>query len=290
MRTAIMLLLALGAAASVGSFFPQRAIEPGEAADWVARNPGWARLAESLSLFDVYGSWWFIAIYVLLLVSLVGCLVPRYGAWARALRARPRAEVHAPRGGEHRTGVVGLPPGEVLDAAERVLRRRRFRVARTADAVASEKGHWREGGSLVFHTSFLILLVGVSLATLFGHTGQVAVVEGERFRDTRIEYDSISPGRFFGGHSGLELELHDFDVDWHPNGVPRYFVSDVTVYRDGAPVADADIYVNSPLTYGAVRFYQISWGWAPPSACHRRARSSTTGRRSSCHGTADGRA
>ncbi len=263
MRTALILLLLLGAAASVGSFFPQRPIEPNQVADWIRANPGWARVAEALGLFDVYGSWWFMAIYALLLASLIGCLVPRYRAWVRAVRARPSTE--APLGAQERyqVGRVPLPSTDVVASAERVLRARRWRVVRAGDTIAGDKGHWREGGSLVFHTSFLVLLIGVSVANLFGHTGQVAAVEGERFREARIDYDSITAGRFFPGHRGFTVALDEFDVDWHPNGVPKQFVSHVRLFEDDALVREADIVVNSPMTYRGIRLYQISWGWAP---------------------------
>jgi cytochrome c biogenesis protein len=263
MRTAIILLLVLGAGAGVGSFFPQRPIQMGEVIRWKARNPRWASIAESLGLFDVYGSWWFMAIYGLLLVSLVGCLVPRYRAWVRAIRARPRADAIPSHGGARHAADVAADAGAVLDGAERVLRRRRYRVARAGATLAADKGHWREGGSLVFHTSFLVLLLGVSTANLFGHTGQVAVIEGERFTETRIDYDSITTGRFFTGHRGFTVELDSFDVDWHPNGVPKQFVSHVRVLDGDEEVLATDIFVNTPLTYRGVRLYQISWGWAP---------------------------
>lgn len=49
---------------------------------------------DRLQLFDVFASSWFTAIYVLLFVSLVGCLTPRILEHLRAVRARP---VPAPR-------------------------------------------------------------------------------------------------------------------------------------------------------------------------------------------------
>src|SRR5947199_9558021 len=75
MRTALILLLLLAAGASLGSLFPQRPINPATVQQWIARNRGWAPLAERLGLFDVFGSWWVRAIYVLLIVWLMGCFL-----------------------------------------------------------------------------------------------------------------------------------------------------------------------------------------------------------------------
>lgn len=264
MRTAIILLLVLGAGASVGSFFPQRPIDPAAVTRWVERNPGWTRIAEFFGVFDVYGAWWFMAIYVLLLVSLVGCLLPRFRAFWRTLRAQPY--VSASLSGQPLHAVRHTEDGadEVLARARRVLRAKRFKVARTGDVVAAERGNWREGGSLLFHVSFLVLLLGMAVGKLYGFTGQVAVIEGERFADTPIEYDFLETGRSFGDRfSGVELALDEFTVSWHPNGIPREFVSAVRLYDEGRLVRQEEIVVNSPMTYRGMRIYQLSWGWAP---------------------------
>ena len=49
---------------------------------------------EKLGIFNVYGSPWFAAIYILLMVSLVGCIVPRsfvYPAACAPSHRPPRA-------------------------------------------------------------------------------------------------------------------------------------------------------------------------------------------------------
>ena len=264
MRTALILLLLLAAGASLGSLFPQRPINPATVSQWTARNRGWAPIAEKLGLFDVFGSWWFMAIYGLLLVSLVGCILPRWRAFVRTLRARPRTEGTLSVQPQYRSGTVALTPDAALTGAERVLRSKRFRFVRADGTVAAEKGHLREGGSLLFHTAFLVLLLGMSVGKLFGFTGQVAVIEGERFTDTHIDYDSITEGRYFNEHfRGFQIVLDRFDVQWYPDGVPKTYKSSVRLFDRGKLIESPTIQVNHPLTYRGVRIYQISWGWAP---------------------------
>lgn len=264
MRTAIILLLLVAAAAGVGSLFPQRAVDPRAVEAWTLANPRWVPAANALSLFDVYGAWWFMGLYGLLLVSLGGCLVPRYRAFWRQLRSRPEPPTSFETQPLHASGTVPDAPEDALARASVLLRAKRFRVRRDGDVVAAEKGHLREGGSLVFHSAFFILLIGSSVGQLFGYTGQVGVVEGERVTDTAVEYDYLKPGRFFGDHhTGFSLELTRFGVAWYPNGVPKMFASDVIV-REGDRIARrAHIEVNKPLTYRGRRIYQLSWGWAP---------------------------
>ena len=264
MRTALILLFVLAAGASVGSLFPQRPANAFRVDDWIRAHRGWAPIAERFGLFDVFGSWWFTAIYVLLLVSVVGCIVPRYRALFRQLRSRPRTDGPLDGLPQYRAALAPQPPQHHLDKAAAALKRSRYRVVRADGTVAGERGHSREAGSIVFHTAFLLLLVGIVLGKGFGFTGQVAVVEGDRFTDTYVAYDQLREGRFFGDrHRGFSVELEDFDVTFQPNGTPRDFVSTIGVYEDGSRVRGGRIRVNEPLVYRGVNVFQLAWGWAP---------------------------
>jgi cytochrome c biogenesis protein len=122
MRTALLLLFTLAVVAIPGSLLPQRPVAPIRVSDWKAANPAVADLYEKLGLFDVYHSPWFAAVYLLLMISLVGCIIPRIGVYARALRTPP------PRTPRHLTGcpprVQGsstLTADEALTNGEKVL-------------------------------------------------------------------------------------------------------------------------------------------------------------------------
>jgi cytochrome c biogenesis protein len=264
MRTALILLFVLAAGASVGSLFPQRPVNALRVQEWITAHPAWAPLAERFSVFDVYGSWWFTAIYLLLLVSVVGCIVPRYRGLFRQLRSKPRLDGPLDGLPQYRASLADAPPERVLADAERALKRGRYRVTRTDGTIAGEKGHAREAGSIVFHTAFLLLLVGIVLGKGFGFTGQVAVVEGDRFTDTFVSYDALREGRFFGDrHRGFSVQLNAFDVSFQPNGVPKEFVSHIGLYEGDKLVRDGRIRVNEPLVYRGVSVFQLAWGWAP---------------------------
>ena len=130
MRVALILLFMLAVAAIPGSVVPQNDINPLAVGDFRARNPALSEWYDRLGLFDVYSAPWFAAIYLALLVSLVGCILPRSVQHWRAMRAAPPA---APRRLSrmpvYRRFEVTATPGEVLDAARAELRGRRFRVA-----------------------------------------------------------------------------------------------------------------------------------------------------------------
>jgi len=269
MSTALLLLFALAAASVVATVIPQAPVTPQSVAQWRAgtAGPGAAVASglDTLNLFDVFGSWWFAVLVALLFTSLTGCLLPRYAAFARVARRPPAEGRNFGRLSHAQVTVTELAPEVALARAERVLRRRRFRSRRIGRQLAAERGHWREGGSLVFHTAFYLLLLGAVVGKVFGFTGQVTIPEGSAFAETRIAYDAADPGRWWdlSDHRGFVVTLDDFDVSYFPNFVPRDFVSTVTISEQGEPVRSETVRVNHPLHHEGMNLYQSSFGMAP---------------------------
>lgn len=278
MSTALVLLFSLAVASIVATFIPQEPLVPETVARWRtgAEGPGGTvvRLFDGAHLFDVFGSWWFAALTVLLLVSLTGCLIPRYRAFARVARRPPAVGHRLERLSNRATLTTTLPPGDALAVVDRALGGRRFRRRRIAAAdapsgrsqIAAERGHWREGGNLLFHTAFYVLLIGVGVAQAFGFTGQINVAEGATFSDTRIVYGNVRAGRWFGidDHRGFQVRLDDFEASYHDDGVPDDFVSTVTITDDGeTAVSGGTVRPNHPLAYDGMKLYQLRFGMAP---------------------------
>ena len=266
MRTALVLLLILAAASVIGSLLPQIPNSPERVGGYLADHGAWGTFLFRAGFFDVYGSWWFVLITTLLFVSLAACLFPRTRALLRALRQRP---IHAREldGFLHHAELrVGATPDEAAAGAARYLRRKRFRVSRQGGAVAAEKGVLREVGSLLFHGAFFLLLVGVIVGKGTGFTGRAVVTEGETWVDARANYaGEIRTGRYFGGaHTGMGVELLDFDDSYRRNGLPIDFVSRVRFLdREGRPAGVEQIRVNHPASRDGLRVFQEGFGWAP---------------------------
>jgi cytochrome c biogenesis protein len=282
MRVALFLLFLLAVAAVPGSIVPQREANPLAAADWAERNPDLAVWAERLGLFDLYSTPWFSAVYLLLMISLIGCIIPRIGVHWRALRARPPAPPsRLARMPAHRELVVGGTPDDVLDAAERVLRARRFRVERVQDsrapsgassgtALAAERGYLKETGNLLFHLALVVVLVSVAAGSLFGYRGSVLVVEGEGFANSPIQYDGLTAGARFdaGDLPPFALTVEEFVVEFTDDGPamgsPSNFEARVTLEPSpGAPVEQRTILVNKPLAVDGTLVHLLNPGYAP---------------------------
>ncbi|HYN16801.1 MAG TPA: cytochrome c biogenesis protein ResB, partial [Actinomycetes bacterium] len=280
MRTALVLLVVLAAASILGSLFPQEGLSPQRVDQYFADHPALAPVLERLGLFDVFGSAWYMAIYLALLGALVACLVPRTRALVRVLRSRP------PRGGDlarYRTRAsfeTPASPDQAMAAARRVLRRNRFRLADHPEGsgepqggapdsrgeLAGEKGFLREAASMLFHVSLLVLLIGLAYGKGYGYRGQAAIVEGETWANARVGYDSFSPGRFFGPErlAPFQLRLDDFTNSFHPDNTPREFASHLTALDlDGRQLQSQRVAPNRPMTVDGVRIFQSDYGYVP---------------------------
>jgi cytochrome c biogenesis protein len=266
MRTALALLLLLGLAAIPGSVLPQRPTSPFGVADYLAANPGWGPWLDRLGFFDVFGSAWFAAIYLLLFVSLVGCIIPRIAVYARALRAAPAPVPGRLTRFTARSGTVALPPGEVLDAAAAHLRR--ARVRREPGGLSAELGRSREAGNLVFHLSLVVLLLGLAAGSLWSFRGTAIVVEGQAFSNTLTHFDEFSHGAAFGPAqlTPFTLALDSFDVRFETGptqrGAARLFRAQVSLTVDGG-TRQEPLEVNAPLFVGGTAVHLLGHGYAP---------------------------
>ena len=200
MRTALVLLLLLALGAIPGSVIPQSGVDALKTQNWQAAHPHLTPIYDRLGLFGVYHSPWFAAIYLLLMVSLVGCIVPRLFVYWRGYRAEPPA---APRNltrlPDHASYTTDEEPDASSSAPARPCSRGTdSRLDRPADGwVAAERGQLREAGNLLFHLSVLVVLVGFGIGSLFGYKGGVILVVGNGFSNTLTQYDDFDPGGLF---------------------------------------------------------------------------------------------
>jgi cytochrome c biogenesis protein len=269
MRIALFLLLFLAIASVPGSVFPQRSADPNGVVLYFKNNPDLAVWLDNFQLFDVYSSTWFSAIYILLFISLIGCVIPRVGIHYKALRSDPPA---AP------TNLSRLPSYKKLDATEKNLEKaiehlksRNFKVISTKTELRAEKGYLRETGNLFFHLSLIGVLIAVGLGGGLSYAGQRVLVEGETFVNNEASFDYFAPGLLFDKNNlepfSLRLESFKTTYDFkNPNNYGKPMDFKATVTTKDSPVsqeAKGSIRVNEPLAVGGSKVYITGNGYAP---------------------------
>lgn len=268
MRTALVLLLLLAVASIPGSIFPQRSQSPLQVNEYYGTNPSLAKWLDTLSLFNVYSSAWFSAIYILLFISLIGCVLPR--TWEHFKMARalpPMTPKNLERLEEFIEVRTGLSQTETLDKAVAELKRRRYRIRNLPDSVGAEKGFIRESGNLLFHLSLILLLVGVAFGSLGGMRADVIVSEGETFTNVATSYDSLNTGSLFSIDDlppfSIKVEKFTAKYDIVTSAPLDYTLNAKVIDSPGATPRDEVVKVNAPLTFGDTRVYLQANGYAP---------------------------
>jgi cytochrome c biogenesis protein len=271
MRTALVLLFLLAVGSVPGSVLPQQGIDPESVQQYYVSHPALAPLLARLSLFNVFAAPWFAAIYLLLFLSLAGCVVPRTYRLMRSARAlpppAPRHLARLPQSARHQTG---LAPGDALDAAAALLKSRRFRLRAGDGWLSAEKGYRREVGNLLFHLALLALLGAVALGGLFGYKADRLLVVGSSFANTVTSLDEFHPGRAVSAADlqPFSIALNRFNASYLMSGAlrgqPSAFDAHISYSAEpGSPVHPYDLRVNHPLNVDGVKVFLIGHGYAP---------------------------
>ena len=279
MRTALVLLLLLALAAIPGSVIPQKGVNALAVTQWKDEHPDLTPIYEKLDLFSVYDSIWFSAIYLLLVLSLVGCIVPRLFVYARAFRAQP------PKAPRNLSRLPGPPSYETTLPRRRGARpgARRTREARyrlrpddaggegdAGDAVSAERGYLREAGNLLFHLSVLVVLVGVRDRQPVRLPGRRDPGAGLDLRQQPHPVRRLRPRQGCSPRSSSTTSTSPSTTSTSSGsgaaagaGTARGFDAGLTYHEGDGTAQQYDLRVNHPLSIGDTDVFLIGHGYAP---------------------------
>jgi cytochrome c biogenesis protein len=256
-KLTIVLLLSLAVTSIIGTLIPQN--EDPQA--YVEAFGGVLfQLFNLLDLFDMYHSWWFQLLIILLTANIIVCSIDRISTSRRILFVRnPSFKLPRFRNLKHRPEFSNArPPQQVKDTCQDFIARR-FRhsqvdTTENGFVIFGEKGRWTRFGVYAVHLSVVLLLIGGLIGSIFGFDGYVNIAEGESVQSIRLRNKPQMVQLDFA------IRCDDFDVSFYDTGAPKEFRSSLTVLEQGRPVLNKDIIVNDPLRYKGISFYQASYG------------------------------
>ncbi len=271
MRIALILLFLLALASIPGSIFPQRGTSPLRVNEFLKDNPTTGPILDRFYMFDVFASPWFASIYLLLFISLMGCVLPRTLEHYKEMRSLPPA---APRNLSrlpvHLEWKSNNSVDQIIQETQVAWKKRGWRVRTGSDWISAEKGYTREIGNLLFHLSLLVLLSAVGVGGVMGFRGNVIVREGSGFANNVTQYDTFTSGRMYGADQlpplsfKLENFISSFQRGGQQNGAPREFYADLLVKDDpSATPREFRVEVNHPLRTSGITVYLVGHGYAP---------------------------
>jgi len=258
-KLAIFIIIILAIASIIGTIIEQN--QPLEKYRQIYGD-GTIRLFESLNLFDMYHSWWFLLLLVLFTVNLSCCTIDRLPRAVKVVR-NPKTTLdeslemslsHVDRW-KRKGGLEGL-----ADTYKSAMGGAFAKTLVTENSgtlhLYAEKGIISRFGVYVTHLSIIIIFIGAIIGNVFGFKGFANIVEGESVRTI--------PTRGGTNHVdlGFAVRCNKFWVDFYPSGQPKEYASDLSVLENGREVLRKKIVVNDPLQYKGIWFYQSSYGAA----------------------------
>lgn len=285
LKLTLFLLISLALTSIIGTVLPQGQVPP----EYVARiSPLKLQLYSRLGFFDMYHSWWFIALLYVFSLNLICCSIRRLPHVFRFI-SQPALVLDdsLAAGLSLKRQVAFSTPSDVARKRLADFLKEQFAAPTLTEQgggwhLFAQKNSWSRLGVYVVHASILVIFAGAIIGSLFGDKGFVNIVEGE------------SVGTFMS-RSGRETELgftlrcDQFTVSTYDSGAPKEFKSILTVLENGVAVpayTHARVIVNDPLTYKGFTFYQSSYGQADEGGEHYLTltpRSGTGSRRLTLH-------
>jgi cytochrome c biogenesis protein len=219
------------------------------------------RILNALDLFDMYHSWWFITLLVLLSINLITCFLKRFPrTWRSFSRQKKVLDEDLLGGLQFKESLELSEAPEAVKERLSGLIRKNFKNPAvtqidTSYHLSSEKGRSSRLGSSIIHLSILIILGGGLVGSRLGFEGWVRIVEGE-------SVDRIYLNRGGQKELGFGLRCDDFEVSFYRSGQPREYRSEITVIEGGRDILHQSLRVNHPLSYKGISFYQSDYGTA----------------------------
>jgi len=259
-RLTIVLLLTLATTSIIGTLIPQNQ-DP--TAYFQAFGGFLYRLFDLFGLFDMYHSWWFQLLIVLLTINIIVCSIDRISANRKILFVKkPTFNLARFRNIKRKETFKDDRSADQIQEVCLAFVKRHFRhhhveATDTGTAIYGEKGRWTRFGVYTVHLSVVLLLIGGLIGSIFGFDGWVNIPEGESVSQIRLRSQEQVL------QLGFEIRCDDFDVSFYDTGAPKEFRSSLTILEQGREVVKKDIIVNDPLRYKGVSMYQSSYGKIP---------------------------
>lgn len=267
LKLTISLLITLAITSIIGTIIPQ--FPNIDERYWATISVARKAMYEKLGFFDMYHSWWFLALLALFTINLIACSIKRL---------------------PHVFTFVSTPATILSETQQKIFPARDLKLAASledskqrlvellskefATPVVTQVGHhyhlfaqknpWCRLGVYVVHFSIVVIFVGAIIGNLFGYKGFVAIEEGETINAIKARNGKTIP-------LGFEIRCDQFTVSFYdvpgggPSKMPKEFKSILTLTQNGKEIPDykhVRLIVNEPLTYRGITFYQSSYGQA----------------------------
>lgn len=243
----------------VSMFGPDNA--PG-ALDWLIR----------LGLTNMYHSWWFVSLLLMISSNITICTIDRLpGVWRKVTTAQKpltddtlktlsqkreiRSKTDAASLGEKaKSAIKSMGYSPKVETTDGVLQ------------VYAEKGRYSRLGVYITHASILVIFMGALAGSFWGYKGYLQISEGQTVDSVPLMNKPLLMKVGDSMPLGFKLRCDKFELKTYESGMPSNYLSTLTVLDGDKEVLTKTIRVNDPLEHNSIRFYQSSYGTSPEMA------------------------
>ncbi|CAN2048515.1 cytochrome c biogenesis protein [Candidatus Magnetomoraceae bacterium gMMP-1] len=260
-KLSVILLFTLAVTSIIGTVIPQH----GNPFFYVQKyGEGLSRVFYALGFFDMYHSWWFQFILILLTINIVICSLERFAISRKIVFIKkPVFRPAKFRNLKEREGfIVKKSPIKLRESyGPLVAKNFRYCELKSTDdgfCIYGEKGRWTRLGVYAVHLSILLMIFGGLAGSMFGFEGYVNIPEGDSVTSVRIKQTNKIQ------HLDFKIKCDNFNVSFYETGAPKEYRSDLTIIENEKTVLERSIVVNDPLRYKGINIFQSSYGTMPP--------------------------
>ncbi len=223
-----------------------------------AYSPAMLRFLDVTGLTDVFHTRWFVALMILVSLSIIAASVERFpNAWRFFARPYKSPDDGFRRVLPTQAQIAIADEEQGLGAAERALCHMGFkaeRIVRTDSfSLFSERSRISEMAVYIVHASLLLIFLGGIIDALYGWRGFVTLTPGSSSNQVEVMKGAARTLPF-------SIRCDGTGEETYTDGTPKRWWSKLAVVQDGREISRKEIAVNDPLVYHGVRFYQATYG------------------------------
>ncbi|MBN2538876.1 MAG: cytochrome c biogenesis protein ResB, partial [Deltaproteobacteria bacterium] len=243
-RVTIFLFISLALTSIIGTIVPQN-LSPEKYVSLY--SPAGYSLLKYLDIIDMYHSWWFTILLIFLSVNITVCTGTQIRRISK-LYLSVKEEIDDTVFGSSQVNRMFRSNESMSDLEDRLKVFLKSLMGHDALCIKKnggsylfvEKGRWSRFGMVFVHFSILFILCSGLIAAIWGFTGHMNLVEGEK--SNRV---------FLTGEKGsllldFDVRCDDFTVDFYEGGLPREYRSDLSILERGKHILSAPVRVNHP--------------------------------------------
>jgi cytochrome c biogenesis protein len=260
LQFAIVLLLLIAAFSSLGTFIEQGKDSSFYELNYPDLKPFFGFISAKVILFlgldHVYTTWWFVLNILLFVISLFSCTLVRQLPSLKFSRLWRFYDTYQSMS---KFNVKSIVDNASLTKLSFQLKNNNYNVVQEGQFIYAYKGLIGRISPVIVHASIILILFGSVIGSASGFMTQELVPTNTLFHLRNI----INSGPLSLVPQDIEGYVEDFKIAYSEEGVIDQFYSDLSILDTNTNLlSKKTIYVNEPLRYKGIVFYQTDWGIA----------------------------